>query len=35
MADAEVGWDRDLPLGGLLADVADDDWLFSLILDGD
>ena len=35
LADAEIGRDRDLPLGGLLTDVTDDDGLLGLILDGD
>ena len=34
LADAEIVWHCNLPLGGLLADVADDDGLLGLILDG-
>ena len=34
LADLEVGGHRDLPLCGLLADVADDDGLLGLVLDG-
>jgi hypothetical protein len=33
LADAEVVRHGNLPLGGLLTDVSDDDWLLSLVLD--